>query len=250
MKILVCNDDGATAPGIRQLAEAANVLSEDVWIVGPNRKWSAASHQLTFDTDLMLERLEERVYTCSGAPADCVIAALDILFAGGPLPALVLSGVNDKRNVAEDIAYSGTMAIAREACFWGIPAIALSRDPVSTASHSDTPRIGKLLQVLWDCRTTWATPDHWLSVNLPASLPAPIRQARVGRDKIGGGCEIRTRAGERIVYRNRRGRPGTCEEGDENEALLNGQISIVRHGWRSSDPLPEGAIASLNARLA
>lgn len=249
MKILVCNDDGATAPGIRQLAEAAKIVSEDVWIVGPDRKWTAASHQLTFDTDLILERLQERVYTCSGAPADCVIAALDILFGGGPMPALVLSGVNDKRNVAEDIAYSGTMAIAREACFWGIPAIALSRDPVSTPSAHDTALIGRLLQVLWESRTTWATPGHWLSVNLPASLPASIRQARLGRDKIGGGCDIRTRNGEQVVYRNRRGRPGTREEGDENAALLDGHISLVRHGWRSTDALSQRAIASLNARL-
>src|SRR5581483_11888796 len=151
MRILVCNDDGATAPGIALLARAAGVLSSDVWVVGPSRKWTAASHQLTFDADLVLERLAEQVYACSGAPADCVVAAMDILFAHGPRPALVLSGINDKRNVAEDIAYSGTMAIAREASFWGIPAIALSRDPVP-ADRDDTMHVARLLELLWNAR--------------------------------------------------------------------------------------------------
>ena len=114
MRILVCNDDGIGAPGIGVLADAAVVIGTDVWIVAPERKWTAASHQLSFDHDLILTRIRERTFSCSGAPADCVVAAMTILFAHGPKPDLVLAGVNDKRNVAEDLAYSGTMAIARE----------------------------------------------------------------------------------------------------------------------------------------
>ena len=90
-------------------------LEAEVWIVAPDRKWTAASHQLSFDRDLTLTRTGERNYACSGAPADCVVAAMTILFAGAAKPELVLAGINDKCNVAEDVAYSGTIAIAREA---------------------------------------------------------------------------------------------------------------------------------------
>src|ERR1700716_292213 len=115
MRILVCNDDGISAPGLRLLAQAALSLPLDpeVWIVAPERKWTAASHQLSFDRDLTLRRTGERSYACSGAPADCVVAAMTILFTGGAKPELVLAGINDKCNVAEDVAYSGTIAIAR-----------------------------------------------------------------------------------------------------------------------------------------
>ena len=106
MRILVCNDDGIEAPGLGLLAEAALALGSDVWLVAPDRKWTAASHQLSFDRDLTLTAAGERAFVCSGTPADCVVAAMTILFADGPKPDLVLAGVNDKRNVAEDLAYS------------------------------------------------------------------------------------------------------------------------------------------------
>ena len=104
MRILVCNDDGFESPGVHLLAKAAHALAADVWVVAPDRKWTAASHQLSFDRDLTLTRTGEHAYACSGAPADCVVAAMTILFADGGKPDLVLAGVNDKRNVAEDIA--------------------------------------------------------------------------------------------------------------------------------------------------
>src|SRR5687768_1605699 len=90
MRILVCNDDGIMAPGLTLLAEAARAMSDDVWVVAPERKWTAAGHQLSFDRDLTLARTAERVYACSGAPADCVVAAMTVLFEGQPRPDLVL----------------------------------------------------------------------------------------------------------------------------------------------------------------
>jgi 5'-nucleotidase len=137
MRILVCNDDGFEAPGVRLMARLAHAMTPDVWVVAPDRKWTAASHQLSFDRDLTLTRKGERAYACSGAPADCVVAAMTILFADGAKPDLVLAGVNDKRNVAEDIAYSGTMAIAREATFFGVPAIAISRGVPAPAESAE-----------------------------------------------------------------------------------------------------------------
>src|SRR6185295_7705066 len=119
-------------------------------VVVPERKWTAAGHQLVFDRDLTLTRAgNEQIFICSGAPADCVVAAMTILFPDGQKPDLVLAGVNDKRNVAEDLAYSGTMAIAREATFWGVPAIGISQVKGVTDAPALLMTLQRLLPLLW-----------------------------------------------------------------------------------------------------
>ena len=243
MRILVSNDDGVGAPGLQLLANAASRLADDVWIVAPERKWTAASHQITFDRTLELLRTGERVYACSGSPADCVIAAMTVLFESSIKPDLVVSGINDKANVGEDLAYSGTTAIAREATFWGLPAIALARVDPHVDDEGDAETVAGLLQNLWQRRAAWTREGQWLGVNLPAALPAPLVEARVGRDKIARACDVLTTAPERIRYRLRRGRAGTSETGDENAALASGAISISCFCWHSQVALPDGALA-------
>jgi 5'-nucleotidase len=250
MRILVCNDDGIDSPGLHALAKAAHSLADDVWVIAPERKWTAGSHQLTLDHDLTLSRRSERVYTCSGAPADCVVAAMTVLFAAGPKPDLVLSGVNDKRNVAEDIAYSGTLAIAREATFWGVPAIGISRERQGIESAAELAELARLLLAVWERRADWAAEGHWLSINLPASLPAPLAQALMGRDKIGSASDVLDRNPERIVYRLRSGHPGTGIPGDENSHLSAGKMTVVRQRWAADVPMPEGLIAAWNSAIA
>jgi len=230
MRILVCNDDGVEAPGLSLLAAAARELSDDVWIVAPERKWTAASHQLSFDRDLTLTLVRDRTYACSGAPADCVVAAMGVVFEPAQRPDLVLSGVNDKRNVGEDLAYSGTMAIAREATFWGIPAIAVSGDGWKPSDAAEK-RLARLLTAAYETRGEWTRDDAWLSINLPATLPAPVAHARVGRDKIASACDVVESSPGRIVYRIRRGRPSTRSDGDENARIDTGSIAVVRHRW-------------------
>lgn len=248
MRILVCNDDGIEAPGLRLLAAAATTLTSEVWVVAPERKWTAASHQLSFDRVLTLTRFGDRQYKCSGAPADCVVAAMTLLFAGSAKPDLVLAGLNDKVNVAEDIAYSGTMAVAREATFWDVPAIALSAD-----GRGDPPyepgQIGSLLSVLWKDRSAWRDPGRWLSLNLPSRLPAPIAQASVGRDKIGAACETLESTPERVRFRLARGRPGSSTSGDERAVLAAGAIALVRHGSRVDAPVAHDVIRRWNRTL-
>ena len=245
MRILVCNDDGIDAAGLALLADAARAVSADVWIVAPERKWTAASHQITFDATLALTRRAERVYACSGAPADCVIAAMTLLCNDAPRFGLVLCGVNDKRNVGEDLAYSGTTAIAREATFFGVPAIAFARD--APAARGDRDHLADILRVLWNARTTWSQAGQWLGVNLPASLPAVIVEARVGRDKIGASCEVLDATPSRIAYRLRRGRPGTAEPGDENARLQAGEIAVSCFRWDAQVALPGPVVAAWNA---
>ena len=126
MKILLSNDDGIDAPGLAQLEAVARRLGDEIWVIAPDRKHTAAGHRITCGASFELLRINDRRFACTGSPADCVIAAMTHIFSSTDKPDLLLSGINAGRNVAQDIAYSGTLAIAREAAFWDIPAIGLS----------------------------------------------------------------------------------------------------------------------------
>jgi len=249
MRILIANDDGIDAPGIALLRLAATRIASEIWVVAPERKWTAASHHLTFDRDLTLSLREPQVYALDGTPADCVVAAMTVLFRDGGRPDLVLSGVNDGRNAAEDAAYSGTLSIAREASFWDIPAIGFSRSKGGTSEEHDIAALASLIGNLWQRRAIWSREGTYLSVNLPKELPAEIGFATIGRDKIASAADIRSEDGERIVWRIRRGRRHTSRPGDENSLIDAGQIAIVRHCWIDGAPLDSGLAAELNAVL-
>ncbi|MBZ9708129.1 5'/3'-nucleotidase SurE [Mesorhizobium sp. ESP7-2] len=231
MRILICNDDGIEAPGLARLVNAARGLSDDVWVVAPDGKRTAAGSSLTIARPLTMRCVKPNWYSCSGTPADCVVSAMTWLFADEPKPDLVLSGVNDGRNVAEDIAYSGTLGIAREATFWGVPAIGFSRVKNPDFSDADDEWLGKLIALLWQSCADWTREGHWLSVNLPTTLPAEIRQPRIGRDKIGRKAETMESDGDRTVITVPRGRAHASEPGDENEAIDAGFVTINRLNW-------------------
>ncbi|PIK69693.1 5'/3'-nucleotidase SurE, partial [Methylobacterium frigidaeris] len=126
MRILVTNDDGIHAPGLRCLEEIARELSDDVWIVAPETDQSGVSHSLSLNDPLRLRQAGEKRYAVKGTPSDCIIMGIrHILKEHGP--DLVLSGVNRGQNVAEDVTYSGTIAGAMEATILGVRAIALSQ---------------------------------------------------------------------------------------------------------------------------
>lgn len=241
-RILVCNDDGVDAPGLAVLQRVAEKISSDVWVVAPDAKRTAAGAALTIARPLAIRKLRERWYSCSGTPADCVVTAMAWLFKDGQPPDLVLAGINDGRNVAEDIAYSGTLAIAREASFWGIPAIGFSRVKNPSATPQDEDILAALVGSLWRRRADWAAEGCWLSVNLPASLPAKIRQPRIGRDKIGGTAELVSQEGDVATILFPRGRPHTSVEGDENSLIDAGYLCVNRLDWRVGAPLDVGLL--------
>lgn len=250
MRILVANDDGIDARGLRVLADAARTLTDDVWVVAPERKWTAASHHVTFDRDLVLTRRGDRAFSCAGTPVDGVIAAMTVLDGDGLKPDLVLGGINDKRNVGEDIAYSGTLAIGREATFWNVPAITLSRDVWPDETPADTQAVAALVRLLWSARDDWQAAGAWLGVNLPKLLPAPIRQASPAHDKIASAADVVTVDAVNIVYKLRRGRPGAAAPGDENALLQAGAIVVTRHRWHAAAPLDDATVAQWERRLS
>ena len=129
MKILVVNDDGIFAPGIKQLAEVAIKFGE-VWVVAPDRQCSAMSHCITILSDLIVRKnnfpvKEVRAYSVSGTPADCVKIALQYILP--EKPDYIFSGINNGYNMGLDILYSGTVGAAMEGLIQGIPGIAFSQ---------------------------------------------------------------------------------------------------------------------------
>lgn len=246
MRILISNDDGIEAPGIALAAEAARLISDDVWIVAPDGKRTAAGPSLTIARPLTMRRLGERRYSCSGTPADCVVTAMTWLFRDEKAPDLVVAGVNDGRNVGEDLAYSGTLGVAREATFWGLPAIGFSRVKEANLRPGDAAWLADLIARFWAEREEWAIEGHWLSVNLPADLPAPLVQPFVGRDKIGRSSEITKDEGDTVELIVPRGRAHSSREGDENSFLAKGTATVNRLNWFGGTPLSADFVESLS----
>ena len=123
MKILISNDDGVLAPGIRVLAETLKDIAE-IYVMAPDRNRSGASNSLTLSRPLRVEKLENSYYSVEGTPTDCLHLALtgffDFTFD------MVISGINDGANLGDDVLYSGTVAAAMEGRHLGFPSIAVS----------------------------------------------------------------------------------------------------------------------------
>ena len=126
LRILVSNDDGIHAPGLKAMEKIARGLSSDVWVVCPDSEQSGASHSLTLSEPLRIRQISRRRFAISGTPTDCVMLAVNKIMSGRR-PDLVLSGVNRGGNLGEDVTYSGTVAAAMEGTLLGIPSIALSQ---------------------------------------------------------------------------------------------------------------------------
>ncbi|GLU29090.1 5'/3'-nucleotidase SurE [Brucella sp. NBRC 12950] len=231
MRILVANDDGFDAPGLARLISVAEHLSDDVWVVAPDGKRTAAGASITIGRPLMMVERAERRYACSGTPADCIVTAMSWLFDGQKTPDLVLSGINDGRNVAEDLAYSGTLGIAREATFWGIPAIGFSRVKQALEKESDIKWLADFVRRIIEQREATFLEGHWLSVNLPEVLPAQIVQPSIGRDKIGTRAEVLSNAGPNTEIIIPRGRAHAAHAGDDNDLIDRGNVCINRLNW-------------------
>ena len=126
-KILIGNDDGILAPGIELLEQVASEFSSDITVIAPETNRSAMSHSVTLLSPLRVNKIKHKHYAVAGTPVDCMLFGLRYLFDESNLPNLVLSGINNDLNIAEDVIYSGTVAVAREAALFGIPSIAFSQ---------------------------------------------------------------------------------------------------------------------------
>jgi 5'-nucleotidase len=123
MKILISNDDGVFAPGIKILAETLRSIGE-IDVVAPDRDASAASNSLTLTRPLRITHQENGFVAVEGTPTDCVHLALTCLL--DHRPDIVVAGINDGANLGDDVLYSGTVAAAMEGRYLGLPALAIS----------------------------------------------------------------------------------------------------------------------------
>lgn len=163
MNIMVTNDDGIHAPGIRALAEAMQELGQ-VTVVAPDRERSAAGHSLTLHSPLRVFELHENWYAVDGTPTDCVNMGIHNLLP--IVPDLVVSGINHGPNLGDDVTYSGTVAAAMEANLMGIPAIAFSLATFENSSNfKDAAQIA--LRVARQVITNELPSDTFLNVNIP-----------------------------------------------------------------------------------
>lgn len=231
--ILVTNDDGITAPGIRNLIEVMKELG-DVVVVAPDSPQSAMGHAITISDTLfcdevkLKENLKHKEYRCSGTPADCVkIATQEILHRK---PDLCVSGINHGSNSSINVIYSGTMSAAVEAGIEGIPAIGFSLLDYSLQADFEPSKkyIKKITrQVLKNGLPNGVV----LNVNLPALPAEEIKGIKVCRQAKAYWVE------EFDKRKNPQGRDyywltGEFINEDKGEdtdewALANGYVSIV-----------------------
>ncbi|MBI5137470.1 MAG: 5'/3'-nucleotidase SurE [Nitrospirae bacterium] len=177
-RILVSNDDGIDAEGIRALAAALDPLGE-VTVVAPEREQSAASHSLTLHKPLRIYERGPRRFAVSGTPTDCVAMAVHHLMAEPP--DVIVSGINRGANLGDDVTYSGTVSAAMEGTLLGIPSIAVSQlcweDTRFDAAAAFAARLVRTLFAQM-ARGAGLPPDTLLNVNVPDRAPDAIRGMR------------------------------------------------------------------------
>ncbi|MGD9638774.1 MAG: 5'/3'-nucleotidase SurE [Alphaproteobacteria bacterium] len=234
-RILICNDDGFDAKGIKMLEEIARKLSNDVWVVAPNDEKSAASHALTISRPLRVNKISDKHFTVDGSPADCVLIAICKIMKGQK-PDLILSGINNGANLSDDVTYSGTIAAAMEGTILGIPSIALSqcyddnrKTFWKTAETFCENVVRKILT------TTW--PDNVLmSVNFPSCDVDQVKgidviklsQKFIKSDDFSGFIEDRIDPrGKEYVWVGAARRKEEPEEEGDLKSIMNQKITIT-----------------------
>jgi 5'-nucleotidase len=267
-RVLVTNDDGIEAEGLRALHRAlTEVGGLDVVVIAPDSNRSATARSITTRVPLTVEEVRmddgSTGYATDGTPVDCVrFADLEL---GGPRPELIVSGINHGSNMGDDITYSGTVAAAFEGIVLGIPAIAVSQQSAALemgfmpGRRFDFEASAALTAEL--VRRTLATPlraGTLLNVNCPGSPPAGVRITRLGKrvyeDKL---RLLGEDPGGRRRYRIYGFAPRHVEEeGTDLTAVANGFASVTPVHFDLTDrqgieTLREGELdAALSAALA
>jgi 5'-nucleotidase len=183
MRILLTNDDGVNARGLKLLESIASRFSDDIWVCAPSEEQSGAGHSLTLTKPLRLRRLGEKRFCVTGTPTDSVMMAIAHVMKDGP-PDLILSGINRGANLGEDVTYSGTVSAAMEGALAGIPAIALSQVYARAGMGDEVP---------FGAAEVWAeralapllaapiAPRTLININFPALPASEIKGIKVVR---------------------------------------------------------------------
>jgi 5'-nucleotidase len=215
------------------LERIALQLCDDVTVVAPELDQSGVAHSLSLNDPLRLREISPRHYAVKGTPTDCIIMGVHRILADRK-PDLVLSGINQGHNLAEDVIYSGTVAGAMEGTILGIPSIALSQG-YAPGSREQAP---------WDCAEAHGArvirqildagipADTVVNVNFPAVAAAEVKGTAVtvqGRRDFGlAHLEERFDGRGKPYYWIRYGRTKSDPpHGSDLEAVRNGKISVT-----------------------
>lgn len=229
--ILIVNDDGIIAPGIRALVEAMQTLG-DVTIVAPDSPQSGQGHAITINNVLRLEKVHWfeglDAYQCSGTPVDCVKIAIDKVLH--KKPDICVSGINHGSNASLNILYSGTMSAAMEAAIEGIPAIGFSL--LDYAFDADFTAAKSYAQTITQQVLTSGLPEKCLlNVNIPALPLQDIKGIKICRQAVAKWeeefFERQDPMGKKYYWLT--GKFVNHDEGVDSDiwALENGYVSVV-----------------------
>lgn len=229
--ILVSNDDGITAPGIRSLVDAIKHLGEVV-IVAPDSPQSAMGHAVTISKPLRMDQTDIygdiKAYQCSGTPADCVKLAVEKVMHRKP--DLLVSGINHGSNSSINVLYSGTMSAAMEGAIEGIPAVGFSLcDFAYDADFSYAKKVAAIVSE--NILANGLPPGTLLNVNIPKVAEADIQGIKICRQ---ANAKWKEEFDERIDPNGRKyfwltGKFLNNDKGEDTDewALANNFVSIV-----------------------
>ncbi|MBS7459000.1 5'/3'-nucleotidase SurE [Coralloluteibacterium stylophorae] len=228
MRVLVSNDDGVDAAGIRALADGLRAAGHQVTVVAPDRDRSGASNSLTLEHPIRVRELGGGVYCVAGTPTDCVHLALTGLLEQEP--DIVVSGVNNVANMGDDVIYSGTVAAAMEGRFLGLPAVAVSlATDAGSGRHYDTGARAAV-EIIERLATDPLPANTILNVNVPdrpwAEL-AGFEVTRLGNRHRSEPCVAQEDPrGRRIWWIGPAGAEQDAGPGTDFHAVRTGHISI------------------------
>ena len=231
MRILCTNDDGIYARGLESLVKIARELTDDVWIVAPQEEQSGAARAVTLAHPIRLRQYDERRFAVTGTPSDAVLMGINKIL-GGEKPDLILSGVNNGQNLAEDVTVSGTIAGAFQGMAMGVSSIALSLSRLSRDQAKwETPEAhgAKIVKMLLDAN--W--PENVvMNVNFPDRAPDQVAgvEATVQgqRDAVQLYMEERhDLRGGTYYWHGYSGELSNPPEGTDLRAIYEGRISIT-----------------------
>ena len=186
MRILISNDDGFLAEGIRTLANKMAQQGYEVTVVAPDRERSATGHGLTLHSPIRADIIEDifdpkiQAWSCSGTPSDCVKLGLSAILKDPP--DFVLSGINHGPNLGTDILYSGTVSAAMEGTIEGITSIAFSL--TSFKNHKFEPAANYAVELIKQLTDNPLPEATLLSVNVPPVEEDEIQGVKITRQGI------------------------------------------------------------------
>ena len=246
-RILITNDDGHDADGIKLLTEITEPMVKEVWVIAPLEESSGSGHSLTVRRNIDVVQLSDRKFSVDGTPTDCVILALNQIMESFR-PDLVLSGINRGVNIAEDITYSGTVGAAYEATIAGVPAIAFSQE-LSTTTRIDwssaKDNVGAVIQRLYS--KCWK-PDCLFNVNFPKQIigKGQIKFSSQGRHKQGDEIALISNSLRKKSYRIGAVKLNKSVQANSDiEALRNSFISVTPISINHTDTVFKNSLENL-----